>query len=110
MLKLKFKHKKFFDPQKQLLKVVQGSIKDSSNLLTTYSKVEAPVSTGFLKSSIKNKIGKLKATIKVFAKYGIFVELGTYKMSANPFMRRSVENVKRILPTIISRNFRKYMK
>lgn len=47
----------------------------------------APVDTGFLKNSIHTvKIGDAHYQVVVGAYYGIFVELGTHKMGAQPFL------------------------
>lgn len=52
----------------------------------------APVRTGFLKSNIhvlpvEKKTDQVIGTVKSDADYSSFVEFGTYKMSAKPFMR-----------------------
>ena len=52
----------------------------------------APVRTGFLKSNIhvepvEKKTDQVIGTIKSDADYSSFVEFGTFKMSAQPFMR-----------------------
>ncbi|MEN2364093.1 HK97-gp10 family putative phage morphogenesis protein [Lacticaseibacillus paracasei] len=52
----------------------------------------APVRTGFLKSNIhvlpvEKKTDQVIGTVKSDADYSSFVEFGTYKMSAEPFMR-----------------------
>lgn len=52
----------------------------------------APVRTGFLKANIhvepvEKKKDQVIGTVKSDADYSSFVEFGTYKMSAEPFMR-----------------------
>lgn len=52
----------------------------------------APVRTGFLKSNIhvepvEKKTDQVIGTVKSDADYSSFVEFGTFKMSAEPFMR-----------------------
>jgi len=55
----------------------------------------APVRTGYLRNSIQVEFPeKLKAYVKAYASYAHFVEYGTRKMSARPFMRPAVEMVR----------------
>ena len=58
------------------------------------AKDRAPVRTGFLKNSIATEIGKLKNLVKVGAEYGIYVEMGTRRMRARPFLLPGLEQVK----------------
>lgn len=46
-----------------------------------------PVRTGYLRSTIKHVHSWMTSIVFVGARYAIFVEFGTYKMSAQPFMR-----------------------
>lgn len=62
---------------------------------------KAPVDTGFLKSSITVghpsgrdlSPGDIEAVIGPEADYGVFVEFGTSKMGAQPYMTPAVEQV-----------------
>src|SRR4051812_18518023 len=58
------------------------------------AKTQAPVRTGNLRNSIQTVTHKLGATITAHAFYAIYVEMGTYKMAARPFLRPAVEAVK----------------
>lgn len=59
------------------------------------AKVRAPVDTGALKASIAGKmIAPLTGEIVCGVEYGIYQELGTHKMSAQPFLTPAVEAVK----------------
>jgi len=59
------------------------------------AKVRAPVDTGALKASIAAKmIGPLTAEIVCGVEYGIFQELGSYKMAAQPFLTPAVEAIR----------------
>ena len=92
-----------------LLKAIPDIIDDTVKVLTKDAKAEAPVITGFLRSSIKGTIGNKKGMVKVWAPYGIYVEFGTmYRKKANPFFRRALDNTKRLLPTIIRRNWNRF--
>jgi len=57
------------------------------------AKVKAPVDTGFLRSSIAVlSVSSREAVIGVGAEYGVYVEEGTGRMEAQPFMRPALEN------------------
>jgi HK97 gp10 family phage protein len=62
------------------------------------AKARAPVQTGYLRSSIKSvglSAGK-SAEVRVEAPYAAFVEYGTYKMAAQPFLTPAVEAHKKL--------------
>lgn len=63
-----------------------------------FAKIACPVDTGRLRSSIQyeNK-GFQKCICETTVFYGVFIELGTYKMSAQPFMGPAYEDAKKIL-------------
>jgi len=55
-----------------------------------------PVDTGRLRNSLHIKPsspGSLRYTIGDGVEYGVFVEYGTYKMRAQPFLRPAVDKV-----------------
>lgn len=59
------------------------------------AKVRAPVDTGALKASIAGKmIGELTGEIVCGVEYGIYQELGTTRMGAQPFLTPAVEAIK----------------
>ena len=51
----------------------------------------APVDTGFLRSSISIDLRVLEAEIGPTANYGLYVEMGTSRMSPQPFMYPAAE-------------------
>lgn len=59
------------------------------------AKSRAPVDTGFLKNSIQAaKVGDLHWRVTVGADYGIYVEHGTSRMAAQPYMRPAIDAVR----------------
>lgn len=57
------------------------------------ARARAPVQTGYLRSSIESasiEAGK-SAEVYVGAEYGAYVEYGTYKMAARPFLTPAFE-------------------
>lgn len=59
--------------------------------IETGAKSRAPVDTGNLRNSIQGSVGGLSGQVSVGAHYGIYVEFGTYKMSAQPYFIPAVE-------------------
>lgn len=73
-------------------------INQALNELTSQAKanleLEVPVDTGRLQSSItSNTSGDLVKEITCSAPYWVYVNYGTYKMPANPFIDRVVSNL-----------------
>ena len=62
--------------------------KKVADLIAASARKRAPYKTGFLRRSIESvsiSTGKV-AEVRVGADYGRYVEFGTYKMSAQPFL------------------------
>jgi HK97 gp10 family phage protein len=58
------------------------------------AKRKAPVRSGALRDSIKKEPGSIPLELKIVADvpYAIFIEYGTYKMSAQPFLQPALRN------------------
>lgn len=110
MTNMKIKRIERINTTQALYKTLEQAVSDTAKVLTVKARREAPEDTGFLKASIKHNISRLKAFVKAWAHYAPYVEYGTMYMRANPFMRRAIEDTKRIMPTIISRAFRRHFK
>lgn len=70
----------------------RAAVTKNAKLIVLKAKQFAPKKTGFLASSIvvaSISAGK-EAEIHVLAPYGLFVEVGTYKMAARPFLAPAV--------------------
>lgn len=57
------------------------------------AKARAPVRTGFLRSSIAASGAGLEWQVSVGAAYAVFVEFGTSRMAARPYLVPAVEAV-----------------
>lgn len=74
----------------------------------TYAKETVPVDTGRLKNSITHEVeGDGRAVvIGSNVEYAPFVELGTVKMSARPYLRPAVENHTAEYQNVLETEFR----
>lgn len=69
------------------LENTKNLLRDSMMTIISTAKENCPVDTGRLRSSINGKIDDLVVECYARTEYAIYVELGTYKMAARPFMR-----------------------
>lgn len=78
----------------QLLPRAEQIVAGGAFAVEAQAKPLAPFETGFLRSSIQaSKYKVLAWRVNVWAEYGIYQELGTYKMAAHPFIVPAVERV-----------------
>lgn len=73
-----------------------------------YAKDNAPVDTGALKNSLNtSKEGEAKYYVQDGVEYGLFVELGTYKMSAQPFLIPAMEQASKDVASAVEKELPK---
>jgi HK97 gp10 family phage protein len=65
---------------------VAKQIAKSTLTIESNAKRNAPVDTGRLRSSINSEITRERGSVGVGVKYASFIEFGTYKMGARPFL------------------------
>src|SRR3990172_938523 len=64
-----------------------------------HAKQIVPVDTGYLRSTIYGQVtGPLEAELRADADYAVFVEEGTSRMGARPYLRPSLEQVRQAMP------------
>lgn len=74
---------------------VGRAVKTAVFKIEARAKMRSPVDTGFLRSSIQGDMtGDMQGVVNVSAHYGVFVELGTVKMSAQPFFTPAIEETR----------------
>lgn len=74
----------------------EAVVKAGAEAVQGYAANRAPVDTGALRASINaTKRGNLLYWVQDGVEYGVYVELGTYKMRAQPFMVPAVERAQR---------------
>ena len=71
-------------------KAIDHTIHDGENI----ARREAPIDTGYLRRSIhKRKPRKCEGELRSRAHYWVYLQYGTSKMSANPFVTRTARKV-----------------
>lgn len=93
-------------------RVENKALKTAGEHLAERMREEVPERTGRLKESIevsgvKTSKGKKKVEVGPTEYYGVFVEKGTSKTQADPFMARSYEAEKKNLQNIIISEIKK---
>lgn len=66
----------------------------------------APVRTGFLRDNISGEVTGTSLVVTSAAPYSIFVEAGTRRMAARPFLTPAVDQAKSKLPELLQEAFR----
>lgn len=103
-------------PAKLEKKVIRAAVRKGANIIRDKARSYVPVDTGDLKKSItvsgaKYKKGTIALAIKprnnkkkgVTVFYGRFIEYGTSKMAAKPYMRPAYDEAeKEVLDTVIN--------
>lgn len=67
------------------------AVAKAANAVKGDAAAAAPVDTGNLRASISAQVAGLEAAVSPGAHYGIYVELGTSKMAAQPFLFPALE-------------------
>lgn len=70
---------------------VSAAVKKTAFDIEASAKTLAPVDTGALRGSIAADAQEFSATISPHTEYAVYVELGTYKMAAKPYMRPAAD-------------------
>lgn len=65
--------------------------KTAFDIQDTAQEVFCPIDTGYLAGSITSTIEPFRAEIQPAAEYAAYVELGTRKKEARPYMKRSAD-------------------
>jgi len=72
---------------------VSAVVKKTAMDVEAEAKTLCPVDTGALRRSILAEVEQFSATIAPHTEYDAYVEFGTYKMAAQPYMRPAADKV-----------------
>lgn len=70
---------------------IRAAIANGCLAIEADAKKNCPVDTGNLRASISNTVGDMEGEVGSNVEYANFVELGTKKMSAQPFLHPAFE-------------------
>ena len=76
----------------EMKKAMERALEKIGMVGEAYAKEECPVDTGTLRNSISHAVDDNTAIIGTNVEYAPYVELGTSKMDAQPYLRPAVEN------------------
>lgn len=90
--------------ERQLLVKAEHGVQKAAHDVEAHAKGRAAVDTGNMRASIAaSQTGALSAEVNAGAYYSVFVEFGTYKMGAQPFMVPAAEAVRPMFIAAMSR-------
>jgi HK97 gp10 family phage protein len=86
---------------------VGDAVREAAMLVEREAKINVPVDTGRLRSSIASEEKKpLLFEVGTNVEYAAFVEFGTSKMAAQPYLQPAVETVRAKYPDMIIEDVR----
>ena len=74
-------------------RVTTAAVQKATMDIARLAAMNAPVDTGYLANSINGVVSGDSGKVRSSAEYWAFVEYGTYKMAAQPFVTPAVEAV-----------------
>lgn len=87
---------------------VETSLEQLARQTTVDAKKLSPVDFGFLRASIRaEKIGEYSWEVATNVGYGLYVEFGTRRNKAQPFLRPAFEGAKQKIFNNLKKNFKK---
>lgn len=85
---------------KEIRETLESWVDEMSERAYQIAKEKVPVRTGYLRSTIYRVrspfMGRYTFILGAYAHYAGFVEFGTRKMAARPYLRPAIEEVKKI--------------
>ena len=84
------------DNHRQLIRATEYAIETALEVVGQkaegYAKLKCPVDTGTLRKSITHRVVEDAVQIGTNVEYAPYVEFGTYKMKAQPYLKPAVSN------------------
>lgn len=72
--------------------------------------IRCPVDTGNLRGSITHKVRENKVVVGTNVEYAPYVEFGTYKAKAQPYLRPAVDKNRSKIKTLFNEVYKKALK
>jgi HK97 gp10 family phage protein len=105
-----FKYKSYKkDVLRAISKAEKRALHAIGEFVTSEAKVRAPVDTGNLRGSIENEVidNDKSVVIGTNTEYAVYVEKGTYKQRAQPYLTPAVEENKSRIKKLAERELNK---
>lgn len=96
--------------QEKVEKEIKKGLREAMFEMRRIAKSKVPVDTGTLKNSIKVEPKQISNSYTLFTAvdYSVYVEFGTFKQPAQPYLRPALKRVReKILPEIMKRRLGK---
>lgn len=90
--------------------VTESIVKQAAYKVESNAKRNCPVDTGRLRGSIATKLEGLEAEVGTNVEYATFIEYGTVKQAAQPFMTPARQSVENELNKIIAKEVMAYLR
>ena len=88
--------------QAQAPTAIKNTVRDAALKCETYAKDVTPVDTGALRASIQAEPENATTwEVAPHTEYAVYVEFGTRKMRAQPFMRPTAEKIRKEYPGML---------
>jgi len=88
--------------KREMPAAIESQVQAAAYACEAYAKDLCPVDTGALKASIKaDKESALLWTVAPHTEYAVYVEFGTRRMRAQPYMRPAAERVRVEFPKLL---------
>ena len=87
---------------KSMEQAINVALTASALVVEGQAKALVPVDTGNLRNSITHEVEKKEARVGTNVEYGPFVELGTVKMAAQPYLNPALEQNKNSIRKIFA--------
>lgn len=94
MVRLEIKRDRLKGMDARARRLLSAVVRKAAADVEAGAKVRAPVDTGALRNSIQaQEVSPLVSQVAVGVEYGVYVEYGTHKASAQPYLNPAVEQV-----------------
>jgi HK97 gp10 family phage protein len=81
---------------------INAGLDEAGNEIVIYAQQIVPVRTGFLRSTITYTVADGTLTVMATAPYAAYVEFGTRRMRAKPYIRPAIDAYMRLIESSIT--------
>ena len=107
MLKAKVTRSKKAEYQRKMSRIQELFLEEAGALVAGEAKTRTPVNTGRLRNSIEYRVTEDDAIIGTNVEYAPYVEYGTSRMRAQPYLRPALDENRRRINELLKDNIRR---